>query len=85
MICFLVCINNLSAQDKNDVVFMLNGDKNEGKVVSVSGNTVKFKFHGEDLEYEFKKENINTIEFASGRTQEFTAATTAAPAVAIAA
>lgn len=59
-------INSVSAQDK---ITMLNGEKREGKVVSVKDDAVKFVYKGETLEYEFKKSEINKIEFASGRTE----------------
>jgi len=58
--------STLMAQDK---ITMLNGEKREGKVVSVKDNAVKFVYKGETLEYEFKKSEINKIEFASGRTE----------------
>ncbi|KGO95063.1 hypothetical protein Q766_02855 [Flavobacterium subsaxonicum WB 4.1-42 = DSM 21790] len=48
---------------------MLNGEKREGKVVSVKDDAIKFVYKGETLEYEFKKSQINKIEFASGRTE----------------
>ncbi|OUL60120.1 hypothetical protein B8T70_22090 [Flavobacterium sp. AJR] len=59
----------MSAQDKVDTVIMVNGEKREGKVVSVKDNAIKFIFKGESLEYEFKKPDINVIVFASGRTE----------------
>lgn len=60
---------SVSAQDKVDTVIMLNGEKREGKVVSVKDNAIKFVYKGEGLEYEFKKSDINVIVFASGRTE----------------
>lgn len=57
------------AQNKTDVVVMLNGIKNEGKVVAIQANTIKFKHAGEDLEYELKKEEISKIQFATGRVE----------------
>lgn len=65
---FLVVLfcNVAMAQDK---VTMLNGEKREGKVVAVRDDAVKFVYKGETLEYEFKKSEINKIEFASGRTE----------------
>lgn len=61
--------NRAIAQEKEDVLVMLNGDKKKGKVVAVSDNTIKFVYSGESLEYEFKKADINQIEFASGRIE----------------
>lgn len=59
------------AQDKQDAVIMTNGEKREGKVVSVKDDAIKFIYKGENLEYEFKKSDINKIVFASGRTETF--------------
>ena len=73
---FLVCAVQLIgtcqlalAQQKEDVVVMLNGEKKKGKVIAINDNTIKFVYTGESLEYEFKKSDINQIEFASGRTE----------------
>lgn len=66
---FLLNIITLSAQDKPDTVIMSNGEKRTGKVVSVKEDAIKFIYKGETLEYEFKKSEINKIEFASGRTE----------------
>ncbi|HWV73855.1 MAG TPA: hypothetical protein VN040_19180, partial [Pseudosphingobacterium sp.] len=57
------------AQQKEDVVVMLNGEKKKGRVTAVNDNTIKFIYSGESLEYEFKKGDINQIEFASGRIE----------------
>jgi len=62
----ILCSVASFAQDK---VTMLNGEKREGKVVSVKDDAIKFVYKGETLEYEFKKSEINKIEFASGRTE----------------
>src|SRR4028119_2334495 len=57
------------AQSKTDAVLMLNGERKEGKVIGIGANTVKFKYTGEELEYELPKEDIRTIQFASGRVE----------------
>jgi TolB-like protein len=57
------------AQSKTDAVIMLNGERKEGKVLGIQANTVKFKYSGEELEYELPKEDIRTIQFASGRVE----------------
>lgn len=61
--------NGASAQQKEDMVIMLNGEEKKGRVTAVNDNTIKFIHSGESLEYEFKKSDINQIEFASGRTE----------------
>jgi len=60
---------NCVAQEKNDVVVMKNGENRTGKVLGITDNTIKFKYSGEDLEYEFQKSDIFKIDFASGRVE----------------
>lgn len=71
LLCILTLFSTLivSAQNKVDTVIMNNGEKREGKVVQMLDNAVKFVYKGETLPYEFKKSEINKIEFASGRTE----------------
>lgn len=57
------------AQSKTDAVIMLDGERKEGKVIGIQSNTVKFKYTGEELEYELQKEDIRTIQFATGRVE----------------
>ena len=65
----MVLFCNVIAAFAQDKVTMNNGEKREGKVVSVKDDAIKFIYKGETLEYEFKKSDINKIEFASGRTE----------------
>lgn len=68
----MVMINIVSiAQDKMDIVVMRNGEKKEGKVTAVNGPIIKFKYKGEDLEYEFNKSDIDYVEFSSGRKESY--------------
>ncbi|MFC6101387.1 hypothetical protein [Olivibacter domesticus] len=67
------------AQQKEDVVVMLSGDKKKGKVVAINDSTIKFEYSGESLGYEFKKSDINQIEFASGRIELINDSNTTAP------
>ncbi|RYZ28298.1 MAG: hypothetical protein EOO10_10050 [Chitinophagaceae bacterium] len=69
VLLLMVLFCNVIAVFAQDKVTMLNGEKREGKVVSVSDNAVKFVYKGETLEYEFKKSEINKIDFSSGRTE----------------
>ncbi|MDO1450718.1 hypothetical protein Q0590_30880 [Rhodocytophaga aerolata] len=48
---------------------MLDGERKEGKVIGMGANSVKFKYTGEELEYELPKEKISKIQFASGRVE----------------
>ncbi|RUT72212.1 hypothetical protein D0817_00915 [Flavobacterium cupreum] len=54
---------------KNDSIFMMNGEKKEGSILSIKDKTIKFVYTGETLEYELEKADINKIVFASGRTE----------------
>ncbi len=54
-----------------DVVVMLDGEERKGKVKGITDDLIKFVYAGEDLQYEFKKSDINKITFSSGRTQTF--------------
>ncbi|WP_417443027.1 hypothetical protein [Joostella sp.] len=69
---FTFFCSSVFAQDKNDEVTMLNGDVKKGKVTSISTETIKFKYEGEDLEYEIAKKEISQIKFSSGRVEAFT-------------
>src|SRR5690349_14865088 len=72
LLLLLVVLSSVNAQQATgDIVIMLNGEKKEGKVVAVSQTTIKFKYKGEDLEYEFNKSDIDRIQFASGRMEVF--------------
>lgn len=68
-VLFFFNMITLSAQDKVDTVIMSNGEKRAGKITAVKEDAIKFIYKGETLEYEFKKSEINKIEFASGRTE----------------
>ncbi|MFC4029013.1 hypothetical protein ACFOS1_16440 [Zunongwangia endophytica] len=48
---------------------MINGETKDGKVTAVHDKSIDFIYNGEDLTYEFKKDDIQKIVFASGRTQ----------------
>lgn len=66
---FIVLFSNVITALAQDKITMLNGEKREGKVLAVKDDAVKFVYKGETLEYEFKKSEISTIEFASGRKE----------------
>lgn len=68
------------AQQESDVVVMLNGEEKEGKVTGINNNAVKFVYSGETLEYELSKEEINKIQFASGREEVFNEASSTSAA-----
>lgn len=54
-----------------DKVYMLDGKTNEGKVIAINTDKIKFAYKGETLEYELNKADINKIVFASGREEMF--------------
>ncbi|GAB4107796.1 hypothetical protein GCM10028791_02430 [Echinicola sediminis] len=77
-ILLTVCLSSLEVraqEEKHDVVEMLDGKKMKGKVTGIGSSNIKFKYAGEDLEYEVNKELINQIHFASGRVEVFNAPT----------
>lgn len=67
----LCSVGKLEAQVKNDVVVLVSGEKKEGKVTGISETSVKFRYPGEEFDYEFAKGDIAQIEFASGRVEKF--------------
>jgi TolB-like protein len=90
LLCFLLissCVflpAGLLAQQKPDIITMLNGEKKTGKIALIGETTVRFSYQGETAQYELKKSEISKIEFGSGRVETFNAAPTssspAAPA-----
>lgn len=67
--CLIALFFCTLAAHSQDRVTMLNGEKREGRVISVKDDAIRFSYKGETLEYEFKKSEIGKIEFASGRTE----------------
>tara|TARA_R110002020_G_scaffold146665_9_gene321413 strand:+ start:139 stop:1035 length:897 start_codon:yes stop_codon:yes gene_type:complete len=59
------------AQEKVDVVIMTNGEIKQGKVTGVTETQIKFRYTGEDIDYEFAKSEVSKVQFASGRVEEF--------------
>lgn len=82
LLLFIGITINSYTQDKSDVLHMLNGETKSGKVVGISDDVVKFKYTGEDLEYEIKRPEIEKIVFASGRTEIITEAQSVAATLA---
>lgn len=69
IVLLMVVLFNTVIAFAQDKVTMLNGEKREGKIIAVRDDAIKFVYKGETLEYEFKKSDINKIEFASGRIE----------------
>jgi len=59
------------AQAKPDVLTLNSGERKEGKVTGVTETTVKFRYNGEDFDYEIAKKDLSQIEFSSGRVEKF--------------
>lgn len=59
------------AQDKSDVVFLKSGEKKEGKVTGITETHVKFRYTGEEFDYEIPKTDLSKIQFSSGREEVF--------------
>ncbi len=68
---FTVISLSLHAQEKQDVITLRSGEKKSGKVKAIKDQVIVFTYTGETLEYEFKKADIDKIDFASGRTESF--------------
>jgi hypothetical protein len=66
-------VHFLTAQTSSfDKVVMLNGEEKTGKVTEVGDDQIKFVHSGESITYSLKKNDINKIQFASGRIEVFT-------------
>lgn len=61
----------LFAQTNNDVITLSNGERKEGKITGITSTQVKFRYAGEEFDYEFEKAEVAKIEFASGRVETF--------------
>lgn len=68
---FSMTDSEIMAQEKVDVVFLKNGEKKEGKVTGITNAVVKFRYTGEDFDYELQKSDLIKIQLASGRVESF--------------
>src|SRR5687768_857323 len=71
MALFFMATLLVLAQAKPDVLTLNSGERKEGKVTGVTETTVKFRYTGEDFDYEIAKKDLNQIEFGSGRVEKF--------------
>lgn len=62
---------NAYAQAKNDIIVLANGERKEGKVTGITASNIKFRYPGEEFDYDFSKSEILRIEFGSGRVETF--------------
>ncbi|KGE12814.1 hypothetical protein [Sphingobacterium deserti] len=60
------------AQQKEDIIFLADGEQKKGKVLSIDEQSIKFSYTGEDVQYELKKASVAKIVFANGREEMFT-------------
>ncbi|WP_163708530.1 hypothetical protein [Mangrovibacterium lignilyticum] len=65
----LLCTDIQAQQAPVDVITLMNGNEMKGKVTAINGNDIKFVYQGEELTYTVKKEEINKIQFSSGRVE----------------
>jgi hypothetical protein len=56
-------------KQKNDKVYLLNGEVKEGKVQAITAEEALFSYPGETLHYSLKKETIHKFVFANGREE----------------
>lgn len=68
---FFLASSLVLAQAKPDVLTLNSGERKEGKVTGVTETTVKFRYTGEDFDYEIAKNDLSQIEFGSGRVEKF--------------
>ena len=68
------------SQAKNDVLTLTNGEKKEGKVTGITSAQIKFRYPGEEFDYEFSKDEVSKVEFASGRVETFGPSSVGQPA-----
>ncbi len=63
--------NSIQAQGDvtYDKILMNSGEEKEGKVTGMNDNTISFTHKGETLAYQLNKEDVNKIEFSSGRIE----------------
>lgn len=76
-------INSLvTAQQKEDVIYLADGQQKKGKIVAISDDEIKFSYTGEEVIYELKKDKVSKIIFANGREEIIsTGSSTAKPIV----
>lgn len=67
------------AQQKEDIIYLSDGQQKKGKIVSISDEVIKFSYTGEEVVYEMKKEKISKIVFANGREEVLSSNKTATP------
>ncbi|KKX48727.1 hypothetical protein L950_0219595 [Sphingobacterium sp. IITKGP-BTPF85] len=77
----LICITTVFAQQKEDVIYLMDGGQKKGKVITIGDEIVKFSYTGEELQYELKKSLIDKIVFANGREESFKSAGNASSTV----
>lgn len=70
----LICITTVFAQQKEDVIYLMDGGQKKGKVITIGDEIIKFSYTGEELQYELKKSLIDKIVFANGREESFRSA-----------
>jgi hypothetical protein len=56
-------------KQKNDKVYLLNGEVKEGKILAISVDAAQFSYPGESLNYTLQKDAIHKFVFASGREE----------------
>lgn len=76
----ILSISSLIAQQKEDIVYLLDGGQKKGKVLTIGDEIVKFNYTGEELQYELKKSLIEKIVFGNGRVELFKETNTASNA-----
>lgn len=69
--CLSLILSPARAQQKEDVIYLADGQQKKGKIYSITDDLVKFSYSGEEVFYELKKDKIAKIVFANGREEVF--------------
>jgi len=48
----LICTSTAFAQQKEDVIYLMDGGQKKGKVITIGDEIIKFSYTGEELQYE---------------------------------
>jgi hypothetical protein len=73
--CLSLTLSQARAQQKEDVIYLADGQQKKGKIYSITDDLVKFSYSGEEVFYELKKDKIAKIVFANGREEVFSSET----------
>ena len=59
--------NQYEEPAKNDIIYFINGDETECRIIRVSDETIEYKLPGENLVVTMPYSSVNKIEYSNGR------------------